>query len=142
MIEWHVILNRTGARVFKTANKNDSIKLVKEFRNPLGQERNREMQSDRPGSQKFRIRGSAISHAMTKNTEPHEEAASQFVKKVGKWLTKESENFDKLTIFADPHLAGLIKPLFENRKIEIEWHHKNLAKFSTREINKMVHEYK
>jgi hypothetical protein len=144
MIKWHLILNRSGARVFKTVSTTKPMRLVKAFNNPWGHEKNRSFQTDRPGAQKFRIRNVTVPHSMSGRSEPHEDIAIQFVREISRWIMKEAEkqNFETLMIFADPHVAGLLKPYLEDCKIPISWNHKNLSKFSDHEIGKMVHEYK
>lgn len=111
MSDLYVVLNRTEAKFFKHSTLEQTWKLYKKITNPLGRERNKAMQNDRAGAERFRIKGSVVSHAMTGEKDPHEEAAVQFVRKIAGEIkslrTKNSD--DKFIVVADPHICGLLK---------------------------------
>ena len=144
MLEWYVTLSRTEAKIFKRTSAKTSPKLIRTLTNPLGRERNAILSNDRPGTEKFRLKGGTlVSHAMNSEKNPHEDAAVQFVSTVAKTLDSECRNksFDGLTIFSDPHMKGLLKEKLSKttQKCIREWKRGNLSKMNMQELVRFLH---
>jgi protein required for attachment to host cells len=127
-----LVLNRTYAKLFKRNPEKKTPTLLKKLENPLGRERNHNMQTDRRGSERARIGSAKISFSIGHgNSNPHEDAAVQFVRKVARllYLEKIKGTFQNLQVFADPHLTGLLRKCLDKKTMEsiISWDLKNMT---------------
>ncbi|GIL17705.1 MAG: hypothetical protein BroJett040_14560 [Oligoflexia bacterium] len=129
-MKWIVIANRSGADVYDfTADH--TIKLIHHISNPLGRMRNRLMQYDKAGQSRAKLKGSAP-HLLTREKDPHEDAADQFARALSKFFKGELVKRKSLTlnIVAEAKMLGKIKAQFDNIRISerIEWTTKDLEK--------------
>jgi ribosomal subunit interface protein len=136
MTEWIVVLCRTQARIFSRNTLKDPLRPLHTIENPLGRERNRNMQYDRAGTDSLRLRGARVPHSMSGEKDPHEDATLQFVRQIADHLddAKKRNDFGRLTVIADSHITGHLKGQLA-QPATIEWVQKNLSKLSDHEIN-------
>ena len=140
MNELLVVLNRANARFFRQIPK-EPLKLVRKMENPIGRERKKVFQYDRPGAERFKIKGTMVPHSMNGEKNPHKEAAVQFVRKVAMALkTERSKGVDKFIIVADSHLSGLLNGMLDKvtQKRVSSFIQKNLSKLSEHELKKFL----
>ena len=127
-MELVLLASRFEASLFENTDYG-SLKLIKKFSNPLGRLKNKGLQNDQPGMSRAKRKGSAP-HSLTAEKSPHEEAASQFAKKLVSYLKKQWNNKHELSfkVVAEPHLLGLIKGQFGNSKVldRVTWLEKDL----------------
>lgn len=138
MAQWFAIVNRTEARFFSRESGKRPPELLHRMENELGRERNRNMRKDKPGSDRMRIGRGTIVHSLDREKDPHEDAAKQFMQAIAKYLddNRKKGNFEGLTIYAGPHIAGLLKNHLSNSlsaKIN-DWRKKNIAKLKDLEV--------
>lgn len=137
-----VVLNRAEAKFFKLAQPKSTLTFIKAMENPLGRERNRAMQNDKPGADRFKIKGSTVPHSMSGEKDPHEEAAIQFIRKVAEELNLEStkKNASKFVIVSDSHLTGLLNGMLSKnaQKQVSSYIQKNLSKLSEHELSEFL----
>ncbi len=127
-MEWIVIANRAEANIFKNTDSG-SLKLLESFENPLGRLKNKQLQKDKAGVGRTRLKDSSP-HNLTGEKDPHEEAAIQFVKRLVSYLKNQGNENHELSfkIIAEPHLLGLIKGSFRKNKVltRVSWMPKDL----------------
>lgn len=137
MREWILVLNQSEARVLGRERIHDSLRFLWKRKNSLGRTRNRDMRYGRPGTERMSIKGSNISHSLQAENTPHQNARLAFVRKIASILDREGskKSFEKLTVFCDSHLAGLLeKNLAPTVRRNIHWIHKNFSKLSDKEV--------
>lgn len=140
-MEWIVVIGRAGARIFERESIEKPVSMHKEFEYELGRTRNREMQKDRPGKDYFRVKSGAIPHSMTREKNPHNDAAVQFMREIADYLenNKSKKRYKTVTIVAGPKVAGILKKQLskETEKLVSKWMQKNLSKKTEAEIQKL-----
>ena len=107
IIKWVVIIDRTKAHIFTQK----PFTLIETFENRLGREKNRALTYDKPGWSRSKFKGPSSTHALTGEKNPHEDAAKQFAKKVGRYLEHQigTHQFDEVTIVAEPKMMGRLR---------------------------------
>jgi protein required for attachment to host cells len=140
--KWLIVMGRKSAKVFSISEDESKVKWLKTLRNPLGGERNRVMQNDRPGSSRGKYSKNVSPHSLTGGKDPHEDVAIEFAKKVGDYVKQNNEEkvFSDLTIAAESHMLGLIKKAFKTEKIkvDVEWLKKDMEKLTSKKIEKIM----
>lgn len=138
-ITWIVACNRAGARIFKKQYRD--IELVHNIDYPLGRERNRALQNDKPSLSRGKFGGSSATHRLTGGKDPHEELAAAFSKTVAAYLKNAltKKEFEKLVIVAEPHFLGLVKLALDKKtKATVsQWITKDLVRFSVFNVKKL-----
>lgn len=111
MKNWVVVLNRIEMKIYRQYSAVKPLIFVKSIENSLGREKNRALTTDKPGSDRMNIKGAVHSHSLTRERDPHEEAAAQFARQLARELSTARKNgsYDKLILVAEPHMAGLLK---------------------------------
>ncbi|MCB0356218.1 MAG: host attachment protein [Bdellovibrionales bacterium] len=124
-----VIINRVAANFYKFSN--NQFVLIKQFQNPIGRLRNKEMQHDKPGNSRAKFMGSAP-HNLDREKNPHDDAAIQFANKLVGEIKNDlhKNNQLNLKIVAEAQMLGYLRSsindsLFNQR---IEWLEKDLVK--------------
>lgn len=134
---WCLLASQTEAKIItKTSDK--ELKVVKEFRNPLGRTRNRELIRKQAGMGMKSIGRGTVKYSETKRHSPHEVAAEQFAKKVSNYLEEQFQknNFKSLTVVAEPKFLGKLRAAMtpELRKLIIKSLAKDLQKTPKRQL--------
>ncbi|MEQ1877349.1 MAG: host attachment protein [Bdellovibrionia bacterium] len=142
MSEWIVVIDRAQARFFESETPARRAEFVRRLKNPLGREKNRAMNTDKPGSDRMKIGKSVIGHSMSGEKDQHEDAAVQFVRTVGRTIVAglQTGGFKRLIIYADPHISGLVGEVLGRRHLTVPiiWRHKNFSKMSDLEVAKII----
>ncbi len=129
-MEWIVIVNRIGAKIYNWEDEGKRLKLCFSLPNPLGRLKNRMLRWDEPGRRHSRLMTSPA-HRLTRERNPHEEAVDQFIKEVVQTLRKKMVlNPDLfLRVVAEARLLGKIRGGFpSNLRHRVAWVKKDLAK--------------
>lgn len=139
---WFVVVNRKSAKIFEVSEKPDSLTYLKTLRNPLGTERNRVMEMDKPGFSRGKFAKARSPHALTHERDPHEDVAVAFAKKISHYLKDHKLDKDYLgvTIAAEPHMMGLVKKALkkDGLPVDVRWLRKDLEKMTTRKLEEML----
>ena len=139
-MKWVVVANRSGAGIYKFS-KQDGIEILKEYPNPLGRLKSKDMEEDQPGIGRGKNIGSSP-HSMTKEKSTHEEAADQFARQLSKDLKLDMVEKPtlQLKIVAESRLMGKIRSHFDEvtLKDRIEWVNKDLANIPQHEWVKLI----
>jgi protein required for attachment to host cells len=121
MKNWVVVFNRIEAKIYMQSSIAKPLTPIKKIENSLGREKNSALTTDRPGLDQMRIgKSTVISHGMTREKNPHEDAASQFAHQIALDLETErkNESFDKLILVAEPHMIGLLKKTLDEHTLQ------------------------
>ena len=107
-ITWILVANESEARLLQS-QKSEKTRIIKEFDNPNGKAKSRDVNSDRPG-RSFDSAGMAR-HAMAPDVDLRSHERQVFAKKLGDYLHKElSENrFEQLALIAPPQFLGELR---------------------------------
>jgi protein required for attachment to host cells len=146
---WYVVANQTEAKIFSSVSKDfrgqgnkNSLELIKVLENPAGQEKSRDFFRKQPGfgMRSLGNRGGVARYAEGKRSDPHEEVAKEFAKKISKYLEKcrQHADFDYLSIVAEPHFLGKLRSELSaatERKVS-DWIKKDLHKASNARLEK------
>jgi protein required for attachment to host cells len=111
MKNWVVVINRIEMKIYRQNSAIKPLIFVKSIENSLGREKNRALTTDKPGFDRTAVNGAVHSHSLTREKDPHEEAAAQFARQLAKELSAARKNgsYDKLILVAEPHMTGLLK---------------------------------
>jgi len=106
---WILVADAGRARIVSKAEGTDGLAIVQQLNNPLGRAHNVDLVSDQRGS--FEKHGSGVKSAMEMRTEPHEEMAREFARKLNHVLEKaaSARAYDLLAVVAPPHFLGLLR---------------------------------
>lgn len=128
-MEWIVIANRVDAKIYKYINSRFSI--VKEFDNPMGRLKDKELQYDEPGQSRAKYIGSAP-HSLDGEKSPHQDVADQFANTLAKSLQSNLKQDPslKLKVVAEPWFLGRLRSHFAEKLVgsRVEWINKDLKK--------------
>ena len=136
-----LLATRTEARLVGW-DKENHPEVLRQIKNPLGRLKSREMETDKPGSNRTRFRGNRRPHSMTGEKNPHDQAADQFARKVSKWLKtldRQGVISGPLTVSAEPKFLGKLKKelgLKELSQTSLKWLRKDLGKTDLHDIPK------
>lgn len=128
-MNWLVIASQIKAHIYHL-DERGHLKLLAEFDNPLGRERNRALRYAKPGLNRAKMKNSSP-HSMTGEKNPHDDVEEQFARQLSDYLRKQflKNSFKKINIVAEPKLLGKIRPHVEKfLKDEVKWIAKDLEK--------------
>ena len=137
------VASRVGAHIFRLnkSNHQKQLELVKELSNPLGRERNREFQNDKPGMSRAKYFGSAP-HRLDGEKNPHDDAADQFASHLVEvikqmWIRNPKIKFQ---IVAGPNFMGMLRRHLNDSPFEkdINWVNKNLENVPQQQWPKLL----
>lgn len=137
MKKWIAVVTRVEARIFESKD----FSLVTKLKNPLGHEKNRAMNSGKPGVGRSKFSGSMAIHNMTGEKSPHEDAAIAFGKRIGEYLNKQMDlnRFSDLLLVAEPKMLGRVKAHMDKKVMaHTECSAKDLGKLSAHELKKAI----
>jgi protein required for attachment to host cells len=106
---WVVVAHQAGARFFEFRNAPKSLTLVRELDNPDGAKRNREIDSDRPGSASVGAAAPGnVKRGMAHEQTAHERVVQNFAREVAEALRKarNANEIDELLLVAEPGFLG------------------------------------
>ena len=119
---WIVVANRTEARIYRDR----PFKLIETLDNALGREKNRAMTTDKP--------------SVTGENDPHEDAARQFARRLGRFLElgNYSGRYDEIVLAAEPKMLGRIRSFIDRHlSRKIEWLRKDFGHLSDYEVSRV-----
>jgi protein required for attachment to host cells len=121
--KWILVADRHRVLLFKR-DRNElgpTISLIKEYFNPDGRKKNRELAGDRPGrsfnsrdmSHKGQTGGTR--HAYGKGSEPEDHVIQDLVSKASRLVEQSGRirAITELTLVAEPRLLGLLRPAIQ-----------------------------
>lgn len=136
--KWIVVASRVRARIYKEK----PFKNVATLDNPIGREKNKELTKDQPGISKVNFTRSANAHhSLGSEYNPHDDAANEFAKTIGRYLAKKHSlhHFKEALIIAEPKMMGKIKSELEDRvKDRCEWITKDYDNLSDHELGTLL----
>lgn len=117
MKTWVLVVSREGARLFDNSKKGAPFNLLREFHNPDGKKKNRELTSDKPGRG---MESGAHHHAFSSNEDPKEHVLNKFAHFVAKEIDLEMGKIqiDEVFLMGDPHVVGVLRPLLGKQTLE------------------------
>jgi protein required for attachment to host cells len=128
-MKWIAVVNRVEARIYNAAN----MRRMRTLSNVLGREKNRAFTTDKPGSDRNRVKAKSSIHGLTGEKRPHDDIAKQFAHRVNELLSKDfnQHRFSELLVVAEPRMMGWLKSAMDkNLKGIAEWKSKDLGKVS------------
>lgn len=113
MIDWILVANRSGAKIFSRPSRTKSFSLIKELENPDGRLKNGELVSDQHG-RSFAGTGKAR-HSYSEDRDPSQHLMEKFIKELCATIEKDaySNNFDGLTVVAEQTVLGELRKNFQ-----------------------------
>jgi len=111
MKEWIVVASRAEAKIFERENKKTKIKWLETLTNKKGRKRERDFDRGSPGVSYAKFSGSCTPHNLEGKHSHSETISNKFAHKIGHILKSNHDlgEYKKATVFASPHLLGLIK---------------------------------
>lgn len=106
---WVLVAHDAGARIFENLGPGKGLDLVQEIEHPEGRERNREIDTDRPG-RSFQS-ADARRSSMGREEDAHERVVADFARQVAAKLehARTSHAYDRLVLVAAPRFLGLLR---------------------------------
>jgi len=106
---WITVADAGGARIFSKMSETPGVTLLQELENPDGRAHTHDLVSDHRGQAEKG--GTGVMSAMQPPTDPHEEKAIEFARKLNHILEKAAAagEFDRLSLVAPPHFLGLLR---------------------------------
>jgi protein required for attachment to host cells len=107
--QWIVVADAGGARIFSKIRHMETMAAVQELDNAPGRAHTSDLVSDHRGQ--VDKGGTGVMSAMQPPTDPHEQQAIEFARKLGDVLERAAvhDQFDKLNLVAPPHFLGLLR---------------------------------
>lgn len=107
---WILVANRAGARLFGSVDGVKEFRRLKEFSNPEGRLKNRDIERDRPGASSAEGAANFPRHGLSNKNHATIVERQQFAHQLCSELQKGrvEGNFSKLILVAEPHLLGEI----------------------------------
>lgn len=106
--EWVVVVEKSGATVFRTLPTDRGFEPVQTFAHPAGRFFDRSFLSDRPG--RNYNRPGSCRHAFSPRVNPGEQDQRKFVKTLATYLERNrAVAFSSLVLVAPPHILGLMR---------------------------------
>ena len=111
MREWIIVANRAEAKIFERDNKGQDLRWIKTFINKKGRRKERDFQTDKPGSSYAKYAAAYVPHNLEGKHSHAEIVANHFAQVLGKFIktAHDEKLFKKATIFAGPKFLGKIK---------------------------------
>jgi protein required for attachment to host cells len=139
---WVVVAHQAGARFFEYRGVPKALTLLRELDNPDGMKRNRELESDRPGSASPGANGGNVQRAMSHEQTAHERVVQNFAREIADALRKAraQNEVDGLVLVAEPGFLGELTGALDrptSRLVEAKVH-KDLASANATEILQYV----
>lgn len=111
---WLLATTSSEGKIIEVIKRGGSFRLVKKLQHSEASQKNRDLQSDRPG-RAFASQGTSRS-AMSPQETPHEHAMKVFAKEIGETLDHglKTNEFEQLIIVAPPHFLGALRSNFSD----------------------------
>lgn len=140
--QWVVVASRAQAKVFRRTDTQKPLQWVYNLVNEEGRLKNRDLYSDSPSLSFVAGRGVGTVAGTSDKLPAHEAIMEKFAKQIAGAIKVGSDQhaFNKLYVFAEPHLLGRIKKNAPKslKSIEVEWIGKDLEKATAEEIQDRV----
>lgn len=108
---WILVAHDAGARFFASEGRGKGLTLIESIEHPEGRERDRDVDSDRPGRSFRRDSGDPRRASMGKSQGPHERAVARFAKELANKLehARVTNELTRLVLVAPPRFLGLLR---------------------------------
>lgn len=137
---WFLVASQKEARIFvDVSGRRKRLELLKTIPNPLGEVK-RGLLFHKQAGRGIRNVGSrgTVHYLDSLRSDPKEEAIVQFAREIAKFLDLElrRKSYKTLTIIAEPHFLGKLKPEMGDSVTEsvTNWLHKDLQKTPPRKL--------
>lgn len=106
-----VVAHQAGARLFEHLGTGKGLELIRTIEHPEGRERDRNIDSDRPGRSFRKNSGDPRRSAMSRSESPHERAIADFARTLAQALYDARVNHQcgRLILVAPPRFLGLLR---------------------------------
>ncbi len=139
MREWVVVASRAEAKIFERDNKTQNLRWVETLTNKKGRRREREFESDKPGSSYAKFFKGKSPHNLEGHVTHVESVATHFAQVIARVLIKNHTQgrFKKAIVMASPKLLGKIKDEIKKplQKEAFQFIAKNIEKLNSAEIH-------
>lgn len=110
--QWVIVANSSDARVFETNLVLSQLRFIKEFKNPNGRLKEKNIDSDRHGMRNNGRQPGHNSMSSTVSTNEHEQIV--FAKELADFLKKKAStgSFDSLTLVSPAQFLGKLRDSF------------------------------
>jgi protein required for attachment to host cells len=140
---WILVADSSRARVFTAETQSSSLEELETLAHPEGRLHEQNMDSDLPG--KDTGNGGAGGHAYQDQTEPKEQEAINFAKRIAKHLdeARNAKKYEQLVVVAAPAFLGELRNQFSGQVGKLVCYElsKNLTTHDTADIRKHLPEY-
>ena len=141
--QWVVVASRAQAKVFRRIDTHRPLQWVYNLVNKDGRLKNHELGETEPNISFAGYAGSDRAYGSGGDKlRPHERIMEKFAKQIAEAIKigADQHSFDKLYVFAEPHLLGRIKKHIPKslKHLEVEWIGKDLEKATAEEIQERV----
>lgn len=111
-MSWILIANRTGARIVDKQGVN--LTLRETIFHEAGRQRDRDVESDRPGRAFDRMAGGR--HALTSSETPHDHDAKLFARELADRLRagRTQQHVERLVLVAEPRFLGFLREALDD----------------------------
>lgn len=108
---WIMVAHEAGARVFESRGLGKGLELVETIEHPKGRERDRDVDSDRPGRSFRKNSGDPRRAAMSRSEDPHDRVVSDFARVLAAKLqhARAENQYERLVLVAPPRFLGLLR---------------------------------
>jgi len=108
---WILVAHDAGARLFENRERGKGLELIETIDHPQGRERNRDVDSDRPGRSFRKNSGDPRRAAMSRSESPHERVVADFARMLCEKLrhARVENQFGQLVLVAPPQMLGLLR---------------------------------
>ena len=141
---WILVAHDAGARLFTSQGRGKGLALIESIEHPEGRERDRDIDSDRPGRSFRRDSGDPRRASMGKSQGPHDRAVARFAKRLADRLehARVTNELNGLVLVAPPRFLGLLRSSIDvpTSRMIIGSIHKDLATSTEAELAKHLRE--
>jgi protein required for attachment to host cells len=115
LTSWVLVAHRSGARIFVNDGPGKGLRLIQTLDHPEGRLKNREIDTDRPGSAFGN--GTLERHALERHETSHEKLSEDFARSLASVLedARTHQRFDRVFIVADPSFLGMVRSFLSNQ---------------------------
>ena len=108
---WILVAHEGGARFFESRGPGKGLDLVEEIEHAEGRERDRDLQSDRPGRSFRKDSGDPRRAALSRSEGPRQRAVASFARELAHKLQhgRVQHQYHRLVLVAPPRFLGLLR---------------------------------
>lgn len=120
MSSWIVVANKSVTSIYNADKNRDELDLVKTFENDKARLKERDLDSDGPGTTFNSITGKG-GRQFSRSKSAHEHILELYANQIASYVKKADSNnqFNSLILTAGPEMMGLLLKEFQKKKIEV-----------------------